>query len=114
METNTQDTKKSQCANILAAMRRGESFTALEALNRFGSLSFAKRISQLVADGHPIMKEWETTSTGKRVIRYSFAVLDKIERQNGQDTWYYKKGTCADCAYHRFEHCDGNREHCQL
>lgn len=62
---------QSQHRRILKAMRNGESFTALDALCRFGCLSFAKRISEIVAEGNFVLKEWEVTPTGKRVVRYS-------------------------------------------
>lgn len=64
-------TKESQRRAILGAMLEGSKLTALDGLRRFGSLSFAKRISEIVSLGYPIVKEWIKTKSGKRVIRYS-------------------------------------------
>ena len=72
MDTNKNEhTAATQRQRIRAAMESGGAYTALDALKEFGSLSFAKRISELVAVGFPIQKEWIKTESGKHVVRYS-------------------------------------------
>lgn len=81
--------KENQSKQILRALRKRENFTALEALQRFGSLSFAKRISeisQMLDKSEMIKKEWEYTNTGKRVIRYSLVPIVE-ESKNDKVVW---------------------------
>lgn len=61
----------SQQRAILAYLQSGESLTALDALNLFGSMACSKRISEIIGKGYPIQKEWILTRTGKRIMRYS-------------------------------------------
>ncbi|MBR3566875.1 MAG: hypothetical protein IKN94_01230 [Salinivirgaceae bacterium] len=62
---------QSQQKRILEYLQNGGTLTALDALTKFGCLSFGKRISEIVAKGYFVQKDWIVTPTGKRVIRYS-------------------------------------------
>lgn len=56
---------------ILAYLRTGARLTGIEALERFGTMKLATRISELRADGHDeIQVETITLASGKRVARY--------------------------------------------
>jgi hypothetical protein len=59
----------SQNAAILQALRRGDSITALEAIERFGSARLAARIADIRAMGHDVKTAWEKQG-GKRFARY--------------------------------------------
>ncbi len=61
----------SQTENILAHLKNGRSLTAIECLEKFGSLRLAARIHDLRELGHNIHMERIETSTGKRVGRYT-------------------------------------------
>jgi hypothetical protein len=60
---------RSQSAAILQALLRGESITALEALERFGVGRLAARIADIRALGHDVKTAWEKRN-GKRYARY--------------------------------------------
>jgi hypothetical protein len=60
---------QSQTNAILQALRRGESITALEAIERFGSARLAARIADIRAMGHDVKTAWEKRN-GKRFARY--------------------------------------------
>ena len=62
-----------QNAAILAALKRGEKLTPLEALNRFGCSRLAARIWDLERMGYQIHSEMIRLSTGKHVARYSLS-----------------------------------------
>lgn len=59
----------SQNKQILAYLEDGNTITSLEALNLFGCMRLASRISDL-AQYHPIKKRWVITPSGKRVMQY--------------------------------------------
>ena len=61
---------KSQCAMILEHLQEGYSLTSLEALNKFGCLRLASRISDLHEKGYNIQKKMVVTPSGKRVADY--------------------------------------------
>lgn len=62
---------KSQNAEILRWLRRGQGLTPLEALQQFGCSRLAARIADLKEAGHPIVSELITLPNGKRVARYT-------------------------------------------
>lgn len=55
-----------QCKVILAALRRGEHLSPLDALSRFGCNRLAARIHDLKRDGVPVESRMETGENGKR------------------------------------------------
>ena len=57
----------SQKADILAALKRGESLTRLDILDRFGCIEGAARITELRQDGWPIETETLHWTTEKGV-----------------------------------------------
>ena len=61
---------KSQSAQILAALERGEALTPLDALRDFGCMRLGARIWDLKRAGHRIDADEVVTDTGKRVARY--------------------------------------------
>ena len=61
---------KSQSAQILAALERGEALTPLDALRDFGCMRLGARIWDLKRAGHDIDADDVVTDTGKRVARY--------------------------------------------
>lgn len=58
---------------LLEALRRGESFTTLEALQKYNILAVSQRVTTLQRKGFPIRSEIVKTPTGKHVARYSWA-----------------------------------------
>ena len=71
----------SQKDNILAALKRGESLTRLDILNRFGCIEGGARITELRQEGWPIVTEtlsWTTEQDVKKTCaRWS---LDKTRQ----------------------------------
>jgi hypothetical protein len=61
---------KNQRQEILDFLTTGHSLTSLEALEKFGCLRLASRISELRKLGHKIPKEMVTTENGACVARY--------------------------------------------
>ena len=61
-----------QNTQILAALKRGERITALDALMRFECLRLAGRVHELRADGYAIETEIIDVN-GKRIARYRLA-----------------------------------------
>lgn len=61
-----------QNAEILHYLRKGQSLTAIEALNHFGCLRLAARIKDLRDMGHPIVTD-TITRDGKQFARYWMA-----------------------------------------
>ena len=61
-----------QVEAIRAAFLRGEQLTPLEALNRYGCLRLAARVSDLKSDGLDIRTE-TVEANGKRFARYRLA-----------------------------------------
>ena len=62
--------QQTQEARILEYLKRGNSITALEALDKFGSFRLASRISELKKMGHQILSETIRTDTGKHIKKY--------------------------------------------
>ena len=60
----------SQKADILAALIRGETLTAMDALTRFGCFRLAARIYDLRQEGWNIISEDLTLPSGKIVTSY--------------------------------------------
>lgn len=60
----------SQSDAILEALKAGDRLTALEALERFGTLRLAARVAELREQGHPIESEPVRLPNGKHVVRY--------------------------------------------
>lgn len=71
-------TNASQCASILALLRRGETITQMEALNKFKCFRLASRINDIKKRLEPD-EEIETvkivTPTNKRVAQYRLRKL---------------------------------------
>ena len=61
---------KSQSAQILAALERGEALTPLDALRDFGCMRLGARIWDLKRAGHAIGTDTVVTESGARVARY--------------------------------------------
>ena len=66
----------SQKADILAALKRGETLTAIDALTRFGCFRLAARICELRQDGWNIASDNLTLLKGKIVAAYSLPRLE--------------------------------------
>lgn len=64
-----EESSASQSAKILAHLQGGGRITALEALNKFGCLRLASRISDLRKD-NDICSQFITLPNGKRVKEY--------------------------------------------
>ena len=60
----------SQTDRILEYLLAGNSITSLEALNLFGCIRLASRISDIKARGYLVYSEFITTPTDKKVKRY--------------------------------------------
>jgi hypothetical protein len=69
----TDETKGSQCAEIIKDLRNGGSLTALDAFDLCGCWNMKGRIHDLRTLGWDIKTEMITTSTGKRVALYTLA-----------------------------------------
>ena len=63
-------TKVSQCKNILEHLQKGNTITAIDALNKFGCFRLASRIYNLKQDGHTIECEI-VRKNKKKFARYS-------------------------------------------
>ena len=61
---------KSQNAQILAALERGEEITPLDALRDYGCMRLGARIWELKADGWNIASRPVKTAGGARVAQY--------------------------------------------
>ena len=66
----------SQKSDILAALKRGETLTAMDALTRFGCFRLAARICELREDGWSIVSDDLTLPSGKTVAAYSLPRLE--------------------------------------
>lgn len=73
-----------QADQILAALERGESLTALDALNRFGCMRMSGRIYELKEAGVPVQDETIKLASGKHVKRY-YLEADYLEAKRAQD-----------------------------
>lgn len=65
-----------QCQLLLAALKRGERLTTLDALNLYGVMALSQRMTDLRADGVPVESETVTLPSGKRVARYFLRQLE--------------------------------------
>jgi hypothetical protein len=78
MNTNEEYIKEesnaSQCAKILAYMKKGFAITQMEALNLFGCFRLASRIHDLRERGENIIVEKVKLANGKSVAQYRLAV----------------------------------------
>jgi hypothetical protein len=63
-------TPRSQSIQILNALSKGRAITPIDALEKFGCLRLAARISDLRADGHQITTKI-AKKNGKRFAQYS-------------------------------------------
>ena len=61
-----------QKENILAYLKAGHSLTGLEALQLFGTMKLATRISELRSEGHDILHQM-VNRNGKWVAKYQMA-----------------------------------------
>lgn len=59
-----------QCDEILGYLRDGNTLTVGEAMQRFGVYALSQRIGDLKRDGHNIVSEMTTLTSGKRVAKY--------------------------------------------
>lgn len=62
---------ENQTKMIKAHLDKGESITALEALDMFSCFRLASRMHELKESGYPFMKETITYNNGKRVAMYT-------------------------------------------
>ena len=63
-------TTETQCKQIAAHLKCGNTITALEALDLFGCFRLASRIHDLRVAGYNIIVDRVKTSTGKTVAQY--------------------------------------------
>lgn len=73
-EYKNEESASTQCNKILDYLKKGFTITSLEALNMFGCLRLASRISDLRKRGENITVERVKTSSGKTVAQYRLAV----------------------------------------
>ena len=66
----------SQKADILAALKRGETLTAMDALTRFGCFRLAARICELKQEGWNIVSGDYYLPNGKIVAAYRMPRLE--------------------------------------
>ena len=59
-----------QQQTLIRALKR-RAFTSLEAAETLGVWALSQRCSELIREGVKVRKQWVTTQTGKRVMRYS-------------------------------------------
>lgn len=78
MNTNeefiNEESNATQCNRILAHMKKGLSITSLEALQMYGCMRLASRISDLRKRGENIVVDRVKTANGKSVAQYRLAV----------------------------------------
>lgn len=79
----TEPTAGTQCAEIMAYIRRHGSITPGDALDACGCMRLAARIQDLEADGWKFRVEM-VEQNGKRFARYSLVVPDHVLEQAGQ------------------------------
>lgn len=65
-----EESNASQCAKILAYMKKGNPITQMEALKKFKCFRLASRIHDLRERGENIMVERVKTPSGKYVAQY--------------------------------------------
>jgi hypothetical protein len=62
-----------QRKRILEYLSRGFTMTGIDGLAQAGTMKLATRIGELIRQGHPIVKEWITVTSGnkkKRIMSY--------------------------------------------
>lgn len=69
-----EESNATQCAKILAHLKKGLTITSLEALQMFGCMRLASRISDLRKRGENIVVEKVKLANGKSVAQYHLAV----------------------------------------
>ena len=78
MNTNeefiNEESAATQCNRILAHLKKGLTITSLEALQMFGCMRLASRISDLRKRGENIVVNRVKTANGKSVAQYRIAV----------------------------------------
>jgi len=68
-----EESAATQCNRILEHLKKGLTITSLEALQMFGCMRLASRISDLRKRGENIVVERVKTNSGKRVAQYKIA-----------------------------------------
>lgn len=68
----------SQYDAILTHLQSGKTLTALEALDRFGCMRLASRITDLKKKGHTIHSETIEHPNGKRYARYKLLRFSEL------------------------------------
>lgn len=66
----TMTEKQSQQKKILEHLSKGYTLTPFQAIDVVGTMKLATRISELIRQGYPIVKEWYRTPSGKKVMSY--------------------------------------------
>lgn len=66
----TMTEKQSQQKKILEHLSKGHTLTPIQAIDVAGTMKLATRISELIRQGYPIVKEWYKTPSGKKVMSY--------------------------------------------
>ena len=69
-----EESAATQCNRILAHLKKGLTITSLEALQMFGCMRLASRISDLRKRGENIVVDRVKTANGKSVAQYRLAV----------------------------------------
>ena len=69
-----EESNATQCNRILAHLKKGLTITSLEALQMFGCMRLASRISDLRKRGENIVVDRVKTANGKSVAQYKIAV----------------------------------------
>lgn len=67
----------SQCSEILAHMKTGNSITAIDALNLYGCFRLAARIKDLRSQGHDIHTR-KIKRNGKEYAEYRVVQVEKV------------------------------------
>lgn len=64
--------KPGTALTLLRAMQRGEKLTMLAGFHKYGTTCATQRLNELSRDhGWPVVREWLTLPSGKRVRSYS-------------------------------------------
>lgn len=71
----TMTEKQSQQKKILEYLSKGHTLTPIQAIDVAGTMKLATRISELIRQGYPIVKEWYRTPSGKKVMSYRLMVV---------------------------------------
>ena len=69
-----EESAATQCNRILVHLKKGLTITSLEALQMFGCMRLASRISDLRKRGENIVVDRVKTANGKSVAQYRLAV----------------------------------------